>query len=419
MRRVLRLRPRRGAVLAFVAVSLPALLGVMALAIDLGLLYSARAEAQRAADSSALAGASAYMDYSVETAPAQARAAAFARAIEYAGDNYTGERMISTVETTGEVGDFYYTEEVTVQADLPNNTVRVWVRTAEHRTFFAQFLGFGNGTVEAMAAAHVSNTGTSPCVIPIYLPDAPDIDSLLVEILYYNAATTGYGTDNRNDYWSPDPPLASGPGPGGSPPPGPDRNYKFDFGRRIPLWPGSGSSGSTDMGWVQGETHESNYGFFKRELEDESGQSYISDAIRGNDCWDVSVGDTVWTTPGSRTAVLQDLQYLWDQDPWDTHWSHDNGGGVVSSAPGGNWRRSTRVLTVALVNPMYPPADGPHAPLVVTSFTSVLLEPLPWPPAEGVYPSVRVVPVAGTPDSCGAGGGGECSFNIKKLQLIQ
>ena len=51
---------RRGAVVVLVAVSLVVILGFGALAIDLGQLYLARAELQRAADAAALAGASAY-----------------------------------------------------------------------------------------------------------------------------------------------------------------------------------------------------------------------------------------------------------------------------------------------------------------------------------------------------------------------
>jgi hypothetical protein len=50
-------RGERGATLALVAVLLLALLAVAALAIDLGMLYVARNEAQRAADAAALAGA--------------------------------------------------------------------------------------------------------------------------------------------------------------------------------------------------------------------------------------------------------------------------------------------------------------------------------------------------------------------------
>ena len=53
----------RGVTLALAALSLMALLGVAALAIDLSMLMDARAEAQRAADATALAGANAFRDY--------------------------------------------------------------------------------------------------------------------------------------------------------------------------------------------------------------------------------------------------------------------------------------------------------------------------------------------------------------------
>lgn len=48
---------RKGQVLVFSAVSLTALLAIVALGVDLGMLYTARAEAQRSADAIALAGA--------------------------------------------------------------------------------------------------------------------------------------------------------------------------------------------------------------------------------------------------------------------------------------------------------------------------------------------------------------------------
>ena len=58
-----RLGNERGATLVFLAVSLGALFGFMALAIDLGMMYVAHEDAQRAADAGALAGASAFLDY--------------------------------------------------------------------------------------------------------------------------------------------------------------------------------------------------------------------------------------------------------------------------------------------------------------------------------------------------------------------
>lgn len=55
-------RSERGASLILLAFSLTAMLGAASLAVDLGMLYVARSEAQRAADAAALAGASAFVD---------------------------------------------------------------------------------------------------------------------------------------------------------------------------------------------------------------------------------------------------------------------------------------------------------------------------------------------------------------------
>ncbi len=54
---------RRGVSLVLAAVSLTALCGVGAIAVDLGMLLRARADAQRAAEAGALAGASAFLDF--------------------------------------------------------------------------------------------------------------------------------------------------------------------------------------------------------------------------------------------------------------------------------------------------------------------------------------------------------------------
>ncbi|MGH2394838.1 MAG: pilus assembly protein TadG-related protein, partial [Candidatus Limnocylindria bacterium] len=47
----------RGSTIVFVSLAMAALLSIVALAVDVGMLYTARGEAQRAADAAALAGA--------------------------------------------------------------------------------------------------------------------------------------------------------------------------------------------------------------------------------------------------------------------------------------------------------------------------------------------------------------------------
>ena len=65
-----------GGVLALMAVALLGLLGMAALAVDLAMAFSARAEAQRAADSAALAGGSAFLDFEADLAEREGLAAA-------------------------------------------------------------------------------------------------------------------------------------------------------------------------------------------------------------------------------------------------------------------------------------------------------------------------------------------------------
>src|SRR5277367_6963974 len=60
-------RGERGQTLILVAVSLIALMGMAALAVDLVTLYAARSEVQRAADAAALAGAKALADSGITT----------------------------------------------------------------------------------------------------------------------------------------------------------------------------------------------------------------------------------------------------------------------------------------------------------------------------------------------------------------
>src|SRR5215475_13929485 len=64
-----RRRNERGQTLMLVAISMVSLLAIAALAVDLGSLYAARGEIQRAADAAALAGAKAFVDSGVTTNP--------------------------------------------------------------------------------------------------------------------------------------------------------------------------------------------------------------------------------------------------------------------------------------------------------------------------------------------------------------
>lgn len=147
------LKNRPGSVLAFVAVFLPATLGTMALAIDLGMLFQARVEAQRAADFAALAGAKGYIDQ-----PALSNAAMEDTARLYATRNSIRGVSIDSAEVYVEVRPSRFEVYVHVHRDnIP--------------TWFARFLGFVTGDVSADATAQAVARGGVDCLRPLALPD--------------------------------------------------------------------------------------------------------------------------------------------------------------------------------------------------------------------------------------------------------
>lgn len=163
-------RNEKGAALALVAVSLVVILGMGALAVDMGMLIKQREDAQRAADAAALAGASAYQEQKPFDAVNPARDRAFA----YLAKNYVGGTYI---DTSGQVTTNTGTTWVTTSAEgvvivLPDSQkVRVIVRRPAVGTFFARVLGVMNVPIAAKAAAVAIEAGSGKCVKPFAFPD--------------------------------------------------------------------------------------------------------------------------------------------------------------------------------------------------------------------------------------------------------
>ena len=164
-------RSRRGGVLVMIAVSLVGLMAAMALAIDLGMLYKHRSDAQRAADAAALAGASSYLEASGVTTVSTARN----RAVEYLGSNRVGTEPIDTsgsVQTVTFGGGLVDTMPQAVVEVIPNDfKVRVEVRRTNNDLWFARFFGKDVMAVSARAAAIASPAGAARCVKPFAIPD--------------------------------------------------------------------------------------------------------------------------------------------------------------------------------------------------------------------------------------------------------
>lgn len=144
----------RGSVMVLVAMTITALVALLALGVDLGALFNARAEAQRAADAAALAGASAFLDHE----QAEARSAAVGRAVDFATSNEIRNEPIAP-------------EETSVWVDLDSAIVRAEVRRDGVPTWFARLVGIDAVDIGAQAAAWAGRAGAAQCVKPFAVPD--------------------------------------------------------------------------------------------------------------------------------------------------------------------------------------------------------------------------------------------------------
>ncbi len=153
-----RVRDEQGAAMVLTVLGIVVFLGMVALAVDLGMLLTARTESQRTADSAALAGAGWLL-----LAPGD-EAGARAKAKEYADMN----RVHGAVTTVLD-------EDIDVILDSSKVRVRVRNVTARGnaiRTIFGRILGFDEVSVATVAAAWAAPAKRfQACLLPLALPD--------------------------------------------------------------------------------------------------------------------------------------------------------------------------------------------------------------------------------------------------------
>jgi hypothetical protein len=152
------IKDQGGMTLMVVCLMLVAFLGVAALCIDLGVLYTARTSAQHAADAAALAGAFTFVNSPNATQPATAQQ----QAIAVAGTN----RILGQPVTIA-AGD--------VVVDTTKRQVTVTVSrlgTSGVNTFFGKALGMSQVSVQVQAMAQASaSAGATRCMKPVYIPN--------------------------------------------------------------------------------------------------------------------------------------------------------------------------------------------------------------------------------------------------------
>jgi hypothetical protein len=142
-------RWQRGQTLVWVAIALTVLMGAVALAVDVGSLYSERRWMQNAADAAALEAAR----YKCFTEPVPASSTAAARGATFATTNYPRPNAAALSYTVAPRTGYPWEFEATAVEQ-----VRPW---------FAGVLGFGPTEVKATAAAACGDTDRACGVFPL------------------------------------------------------------------------------------------------------------------------------------------------------------------------------------------------------------------------------------------------------------
>jgi hypothetical protein len=395
----------RGQALPLFAVTLLFLLSLAAFAIDLAILFDARAEAQRVADASALAGASQYFYY--------ADSSAAATAVDSMSRDLAKKNTIRRTAVTAVDID-------TVMPDPATFSVGVRIQRRDIPLLFAKVLGFSTKSVRAFARARAAPAGTVACAKPVAIADP------------WNEPSSGGGVDTLHPYipnriWDIPPSPATGiyatmPGIeawrfySGAPSKPPGQTYSQsangfgstfrngqtgvyqpaldrDWGRRIVLnieQPGNqgngnnGNQGNGNNNGTQEPLFYRNWGLQPVPC---------GNCVGGNK--DVGVAAGVLAGCGIQTSVNKNYeivneyngwrigpawQQLVDRDPGASWQEGSPGvpGQVVGSSYGSRmeqWLNSPRVITVAVFDPSVYGAGLPQGQTVkFNNFVSVFVE---------------------------------------------
>ncbi|HSM37502.1 MAG TPA: pilus assembly protein TadG-related protein [Longimicrobiales bacterium] len=420
---------RRGATLAIVALGAPVLIGMVALGVDLGMMLSARAEAQRATDAGALAGAALFL---VHENPLDAVAPAEAEAFSFTEANSIRHEDVDSVEITVEVNPDSQMVKVTATRTVP--------------TWFAKIFGVNDVTVATVSVAHAAEvSATTDCVKPFALPD-------LWEETAFGTGTYDNEADLQpNTIWDLRDAAGNLPSASGNDP-GLYENWLFDEGE---TYGGIDADPSVQTGWgtsarngqadVQGYYYHDDFG---RELlvkyqDPNGGESshWMPFVIPGYgtgvssftanilECRPVEfeIGDVIEDEPGLYpNPTWQAMEKLLNEDP-DAYWheytyqgTDPNGNPITVTTgevryPSGpvakeTWLKSPRVVTVPLVKP-----DGTISgknEMEVADFAKIFLE---WPDERNFKAPLFGRFLGFVP---GSGGGAAIGSNVRVLRLI-
>lgn len=384
------MRDERGGTVLLVAIGMTALLSVVALAVDMGMLFTARSEAQRVSDAAALAGAG-----SLIVAPEdEARARRVAR--DYAAFNDVRGDAISLAD-----------EDIVV--DLDDFSVQVSVRRHAAdgeavETWFARLFGTDEVDIGARAKAEAAPAGRARCVKPFTLFDRfNDIDGDGVfdpdDGDTYDPFENGYATDWRNQ---------GQPGYEGG-------NYTNDRGRQVVLKGGGPSEGG---GGAPGAGPSWYYPWDVPQADE--GVCAGGPSGTGSSCYRwaiahchpaiIEVGEEYMVETGNMQGPTREgIEDMIAEDPgayWDQSCEC-----VQGSKYGENWEASERIGIV----PAFDPGrefDPGKIPIVFTNFIAVFFEDVQG-SGQGQQVYGRVL------YATGIGGGDKFAPGLKYVRLIE
>lgn len=337
-------RNEKGGALIMVTGFLVAILGIAALAIDVGMLFTARSEAQRAAEAGAHAGAVALLhNRDAEAARDRAR--------DYAQDNQV--RWI----------DVEVDRDDDIDVEIDNLLVRVRVHRAMGDegplaipTFFARILGISEVNVGASAAAQVWPADGVRCVLPFALPDRWNIGPGFDD----PAGPDDVYDEDRDDNYVPwEPGLEDYTG------------YSLNSkGARMQLYEGdAGPDDRVQPSWWNPFVP----------ADEQRGNRPLVDRIRGcPDDHTYEIGETVDVDAepggGSGPQIASAFKEVRDSDP-NLHWNDDETcvterGDDTCVGP----NSTDRIRPIALYDPGYPPGPGRSVPFTIQNFVAVFIE---------------------------------------------
>jgi hypothetical protein len=388
-----RLRDERGATLALVALGSVVLIGCAAIAIDLGMLLTAKTEGQRVADAAAHSGAVALARHAaspkvIREEEARESAKETAAANDILGDSYDGLRD----------EDVTFPEPHKVRAVVYRNTAR----NNPLGTFFARILGFDEVDMAVDATAAVFIGGAAECALPIALPDrwTEAVDTKTWPTLDDTFDPDDTEDDGTDQYVSWDEDA--------------DQDFYTGYddesaGFEVKLRTSGGGHGEFNPSW---------YGVYR--LPDGSGSGSaegtraFKDAVTGDACddeeWILRRGQDVDTEPGNFPKPTRDaFNELINRDS-DATWDDSckcvmrNGEPVVNSP---------RIRALPLFDPTAIPDPG-KKPFTITNFVSIFVDRV-----EGTdYVVGRLLGLTGF-ESTGIPGIGEDVPGIKAIQIVE